>query len=404
MKTNPNMKTMNECKHCRYHCIYCNPHLKNDSCSAIGYPRSGPSSYFNTSHDIRRGSHRLHINQYNFQHNQIRHEDRIKNEEEKMLQQAINESLKESLNESLKESLIDYDIQQSLQSSKLPVKNPHYSTKGSPGAISNYQAEDSLGTISDNSFYSDPHESEDVVIKSISTKDISCNDTDPINEYVRFLINSSLSSDQNKKIDNSEEMHKLMDVDTITNLDSDLTFSSNEHEHYDFIIGRGRNEPTNYMNLPINPMFLSRNVVFIDCNPDTHADIQQRIEDVDFSYFGICKDQDPLELISVNIIFDWSSFYCGAMQNLTRIITNIGRRCRIFIPLDRPNNTIPKDIMQVLNNDVFTITLTDGIYPLFDWTKEGDNCLGINLLTGKQKNISELVNPDKYILICVKFY
>ena len=172
-----------------------------------------------------------------------------------------------------------------------------------------------------------------------------------------------------------------------------------EYKHCDFIVGRGRTELVTHMNLPLNPAFMTRNVIFIDADPNVNPDICQYIENVDFNPFGICNNQDPDEHIEIRIIFDWASFYCGAMQNLTDIVAKIGRKCQILVPLDKTENTIPLDVQRALNNNVFKISINEGYYPLFDWSLEGEDCLGINPMSLKPKIMSDIINPDRYMII-----
>lgn len=161
---------------------------------------------------------------------------------------------------------------------------------------------------------------------------------------------------------------------------------TNINPHYDFIIGRGKNDPSGYMNFPLNPIFSKRNIVFIDANPIMNADIKQLLHHVDFNNFGICHNQDPMEVIDVRFLFDWSSFYCGALQNLNEIISKIGRKCQIFVPLSKDENTIPIEIKGTLSNKIFMITLVEGYYPLFNWNNES-------------QTIKDYINPNRYIRI-----
>ena len=243
-------------------------------------------------------------------------------------------------------------------------------------------------------------------------KSISTRDHNPIDTYIKSLLNNA-NINNNVNTNSTTTINNEINLYESINSYSDILFNNAfcENEHYDFIVGRGHNEPKDYINLPINPAFAKRNVVFIDSNPRVNADIQQSIQDIDFSHFGICKEQkqnqyqyqnqDFNESININFIFDWSSFYCGAMHNLVNIMNNLGRKCRIFIPLDRPHDTIPNDIMQSLENDMFEIVIKDGLYPLFDWNKEEYVYLEEDQKSqsNKLKLVSDYVNPDRYILI-----
>lgn len=161
------------------------------------------------------------------------------------------------------------------------------------------------------------------------------------------------------------------------------------NEHCDFIVGRGKKQPIGYMNYPLNPIFYTRNIIYIDPNTETGADINQYLNDVDFSIFNICKEQDPNEHIQIRIIFDWSSFYCGALQNLVHTMIKIGRRCQILVPLNKDENIVPRDVYNTLNNKLFTVATVEGKYILFDWSKD-------NLY-----KMSNYINNERYIKIDV---
>lgn len=207
----------------------------------------------------------------------------------------------------------------------------------------------------------------------------------------------------------------FMDVD-VMNENNEMIITNNDYRlhhnpdnkyprtHYDFIVGRGRVEPQENVNFPLNLTLASRNIVFIDPNPSVQADVKQLIQDVDFKHFGILRDQDVYETIDVRIIFDWSSFYCGALQCLPNIIKKIGRRCKILVPLNKDENLIPNDIKQILNppdeSKLFTITLADGRYPLFDWDRISPNTLRvIRKFAPSANSLADVVNPNKYVVI-----
>ena len=168
------------------------------------------------------------------------------------------------------------------------------------------------------------------------------------------------------------------------------------NDHYDFIIGRGQNEPNEYLNFPLNPLFNNRNIIYIDPNPQMNADIKQPLQDVDFSFFGLCKYQDVNETIRVRFIFDWSSFYCGALECLTDIVLKLGRRCQILVPLNKDEPMLPKNIINTLNNKLFTLSTAEGKYILFDWSKE--------TILPHGKKMSTYVNNERYIKIDVFDY
>ncbi|VBB18928.1 hypothetical protein YASMINEVIRUS_1460 [Yasminevirus sp. GU-2018] len=169
--------------------------------------------------------------------------------------------------------------------------------------------------------------------------------------------------------------------------------------HFDFIIGRGKTYPPGYMNLPLNPALAKRNIIYIDPNPVMNADIQKYLHEVDFSHYGICDEQDPSREIDVRFIFDWSSFYCGALSSLTNIVLGIGRKCQILVPLDPSEREVPGDILRELNNDLFTISTVEGRYPLFDWSYDDRNKSDLDPMTQERKMVSSRVNPRRYVRI-----
>lgn len=154
--------------------------------------------------------------------------------------------------------------------------------------------------------------------------------------------------------------------------------------HYDFIVGRGHTEPSGYMNFPINPIFNNRNIIYIDPNIAMNADIKQPLHEVDFSVFNI-------EDAKIRFIFDWSSFYCGALQTLTDTMKKLNKSCQIFVPLNKDEKSIPRDIVNTLINKIYTLSTTEGKYILFDWSK--DKTLQEN------ERMSSFINSEKYIKI-----
>lgn len=169
-----------------------------------------------------------------------------------------------------------------------------------------------------------------------------------------------------------------------------INHNNQTKKHIDFIIGRGREDTTGFLNLPINRKLLDRNIIYIDSNCET-ADIKKYIEDVDFSLFNITKDIDKNEEISIRFIFDWSTFYCSALRNLPLIAKKLNRRFKVLVPLYTDENDIPYDIKNTLNDSIFTISLVNGKYPLFDWNNNiNDN-----------NKVYDYINKDKYIMIYV---
>ncbi len=156
--------------------------------------------------------------------------------------------------------------------------------------------------------------------------------------------------------------------------------------HYDFIIGRGRNEPQGYMNFPLHPIFKDRNVIYIDPNIAMDADIKQPLQDVDFSVFNINEAK-------IRFIFDWSSFYCGALQTLTDTMIKLNKPCQIYVPLNKEEKLIPRDIVNTLRNNIYTLSTTEGRYILFDWKKDK--------ILPESKRMSTYMNVERYVKIDV---
>lgn len=169
--------------------------------------------------------------------------------------------------------------------------------------------------------------------------------------------------------------------------------------HIDFVVGRGRVYPNGYMNIPLNPSLQSRNVIFIDPSDAVHADVKQYVQEVDYSQFGITSQQDRNHDIRVRFIFDWSSFYCGAMQGMEDVARQLGRPFEILVPLSHDEPDVPPDVKRVFNNRIYIPTAEIGEYPLFDWTA-GANGEFVSSVLG-DRSIASFINPTRYIRIFV---
>jgi hypothetical protein len=219
-------------------------------------------------------------------------------------------------------------------------------------------------------------------------------------DLIRIAIAESIYSDKMQKefdnqlknvINKSIEMSKLSnDIDII----NPMVGNNRNHgqdicrKHIDFIIGRGRIDPKSYMNFPLNPRIKKRNIIYIDPNDMVDAHIKKYLHEVDFSKFGIHKNQDPLQVIDVRFIFDWSSFYCGGLQFLPEVMGRIDRKCHILVPLNIDEESMPSEIKRCLFGYTYTLTIAEGKYPLFDWSN-------------KEFHLSQYMNPNRYILIHV---
>ena len=81
---------------------------------------------------------------------------------------------------------------------------------------------------------------------------------------------------------------------------------------------------------------------------------------------------------------------------MTDIVLKLGRRCQILVPLNKDEPMLPKDIINTLNNKLFTLSTAEGKYILFDWSKE--------TLLPHDKKMSTYVNNERYIKIDVFDY
>lgn len=159
--------------------------------------------------------------------------------------------------------------------------------------------------------------------------------------------------------------------------------------HIYFIVGRGRNPTQGGMNIPLNSQMKNCHCIFIDAI-EKSADIVQQIEEIDFSTLGISKGQ-KYEKIELRFYFDWSSFYCGAVQDFTAIAQRLNRPFSIWVPLSKGESKVPSDVKRHLDSPIFTLTTAEGKYPLFDWERLEGN-----------PDYQNLVN-DKNYMICFAF-
>lgn len=236
----------------------------------------------------------------------------------------------------------------------------------------------------------------DILLTTLNTRAIMKHVEKIILDEIKINPDKTSLSGSSIDINTTVSVPEVKKSKTSIPTESDVPIKFNE-SHIDFVIGRGKKYPTRCLNIPINNFFDNRNIIYIDPIPEMGADINSFLHDVDFSSFGICYDQDPECLITIRFIFDWSSFYCGALQNLSSTIKKIGRKCQIFVPLSTDEKDIPQDVKnEISKTDIFKIDLVDGQYPLFDWSK---TIRSSNSLFSREINISEYVNPNKYMII-----
>lgn len=210
----------------------------------------------------------------------------------------------------------------------------------------------------------------------------------------------NISNEKNQSSDDIDSCLQHMISTVITEQPKVITYKHPEQtSHNDFIVvvGRGRTPYRAHLNIPLNPLFNNRNVVYIDASPEVNPDICDQLINVDFTKFGITREQDPECKKSVRIFFDFSSFFCGGIQSIHKIAQQLRRPFEIYTPLSPNENIVPSDIKQIMWQPVYDFILEDGQYPLFDWGT------GFVESYGRQNHIAEYVNPNKYIkIICRK--
>jgi hypothetical protein len=230
----------------------------------------------------------------------------------------------------------------------------------------------------------------------------------PINEYIKNMINQELDKESNKeqikKIEEQKIEEQKIEEQKIEKqkIEEQKIKEQEKIQHIDFIIGRGRNKLKDHLNLPLNPEILKRNIIFVDENERTNADVKKLLEDIDFTNFGICKHQDPFEEIEIRFIFDWASFYCSALYNLKRMMLRLNRKCQIIVPLNVDEKTIPCDVKRELNIPIFDIKIINDQYPLFNWDLNED-LSNMKKFKANTSWIGDLINPDQYLQIDVAF-
>lgn len=182
-------------------------------------------------------------------------------------------------------------------------------------------------------------------------------------------------------------------LERITNamniMEIENTQKSMDYDHIDFIVGRGKNYPSECMNIPMNPLLNARNIILIDSNPMMGADIIDLLGNIDFTNFGISSQQDPQNLINLRFIFDWSTFYCSAIDSMVKITKHLKHKMEILVPMESTDQWIPSEILEVMDDPMYRITVEDGYYPLFDpEVKDSDQ-------------LKRIINTEKYIRIGV---
>jgi hypothetical protein len=157
-----------------------------------------------------------------------------------------------------------------------------------------------------------------------------------------------------------------------------------QNDCYRFVVGRGRKQIGGFLNLPENIAF-SENCIYVDPISELEPDIECHIQDVDFYLFNNKK---------IELVFDYSTFYCSAMLNLPMIAKKIGRLFTILVPLHTDEKNIPSDALNFCRKHNYEIKMAVGEYPLFDFDKQ--------FLHGQRQIVaSKIINKDNYMVITV---
>ena len=154
--------------------------------------------------------------------------------------------------------------------------------------------------------------------------------------------------------------------------------------HLLFVIGRGRSPINGGFNFPENPKLKDMNVVYVDANNNSRPDINRHIQNVNFDVFF-----PTLHNTKIIFMFDWSSFYCNAMDALKCISKRIKQRFAVLVPLGINEYDVPSEITQTLTDTMFEICIVHGKYPLFNWNKNADS----------SNDIYDIVNESTFLII-----
>ena len=206
--------------------------------------------------------------------------------------------------------------------------------------------------------------------------------------FIQSIVSTVDSENKYNCIENSDNKKSFDDADNVAHvLRLSTRNSSLYRESRIFVVGRGRKELYGYMNIPMNPDIIKRGVIFIDNNEESAPDICKYLHDVDLDAYGMLSRQtNDIDFI---IMFDWSSFYCNALEMLQHQMLNLSRRCTIIVPLAPDENIMPNEIKNKLTSKIFTLSITEGQYPMFDWSPQ-------NI-----EKIKSIVNHNRYIEIRV---
>jgi hypothetical protein len=220
----------------------------------------------------------------------------------------------------------------------------------------------------------DTDQSLDINSKDVNSKDVSRDDS-----TLERINNSFIEmSDRNRDISSQDE--------------------ENEEEYEDsfrlnVVVGRGRRDLKGGLNFPLNPAIeVCPYLLYVDQNEEPDPDIWTKIEDLRIEEIGLSPD-----ITSVRVYFDWSSFYCTAMQEIVRFMNRVrsvtGMSVTVYAPLYADDKSLPGDVKRCVvdsqeNKGDIRLMLVCGTYPLFDWHDMGR-------ITELRKN----VNSEMFIMI-----
>lgn len=166
---------------------------------------------------------------------------------------------------------------------------------------------------------------------------------------------------------------------------------NNIGKHIIFVVGRGHSYVTGGFNIPENPTLKNFNVVYVDANPNTKPDIAGHIQNLNFD--ALCPNDSNIKKF---FLFDWSTFYCNALDSLKKIAKRFDMDFDVYVPLGSNENTIPSEVEWLLSDYIFNVTIEFGKYPLFNWDKNMDK------LNNGRDYTADIINENAYMVIEVR--
>lgn len=155
--------------------------------------------------------------------------------------------------------------------------------------------------------------------------------------------------------------------------------------HLFVIVGRGRHDLDGCLNLPLNPQLDNINTLYVDPNAEYKPDVVAHVQNLNFDSFGVTQNTDINGQINLFFCFDYSSFFCTALDALPLMAKHINRPFVVFVPLGPNENSIPSEVPHILHEPHFSVKLIYGRYPLFDW--DNSNSKGLHAATYINKNV-----------------